>query len=260
MARLALTFLGSFQVALDGRPVTEFATDRARALLAYLGVERDRPHRREALAALIWPDQPEDRARQSFRQALFHLRQALCDGTSTCPFLLVEHNEVQLNPNADVVVDVTDFTELARICESHRHTSRNLCLPCLHRSEAMLALYRGEFLAGSLLTDSQAIRGMGIAEAGVAAYTGHGMSVAVSRLSRAPRRRCKASRYVQQQVQLEPWREEAHRQLMRLLILADQRSAALAQYEMCRRILKAEFSVEPAKETRQLWAQIRQEA
>ncbi len=257
MARLTLTLFGSFQVTIDDRSVTEFATDRARALLAYLAVERDRPHRREALAALLWPDQPEERARQSFRQALSHLRQALCDSKASCPFLLVERNEVQLNPDADVYLDVADFTKLADTCDSHRHRSRKLCLPCLHRSEAMLALYRGEFLAGSLLADSQLFEEWALLKrewlharavecmAQLADFYEHRGDVV------------KASRYVQQQVQLEPWREEAHRQLMRLLILANQRSAALAQYEMCRRILQAEFGVEPAAETRQLWAQIR---
>ena len=38
-------------------------------------------------------------------------------------------------------------------------------------------------------------------------------------------------------LELDPWREEAHRQMMRLLAASGQRSAALAQYERCRRVL-----------------------
>ncbi|MGB5060569.1 MAG: hypothetical protein WBO48_17855, partial [Candidatus Promineifilaceae bacterium] len=63
-APLRITLFASFQVALNGRSITDFATDKARALLAYLAVERQRPHRRESLAALLWPDQPDARARQ----------------------------------------------------------------------------------------------------------------------------------------------------------------------------------------------------
>ncbi len=48
---------------------------------------------------------------------------------------------------------------------------------------------------------------------------------------------------------LEPWREEAHRQLMLLLARSGQRSAALAQYEACRRALAEELGAEPARET-----------
>ena len=56
------------QVTLDGAPVTGFESDKVRALLAYLAVESDRPHRRETLAGLLWPEQPENAARLSLRQ------------------------------------------------------------------------------------------------------------------------------------------------------------------------------------------------
>jgi DNA-binding SARP family transcriptional activator len=50
-----------------------------------------------------------------------------------------------------------------------------------------------------------------------------------------------AQRYARRQLALEPWREHAHRQLMRALARGGDRSAALAQYEACRRILAAEL-------------------
>ena len=46
-------------------------------LLAYLGLNGERPHRREALRALFWPDKPPLAAANNLRQALWHLRQAL---------------------------------------------------------------------------------------------------------------------------------------------------------------------------------------
>ena len=52
MPHLSLSLLGSFQAALDGLPVTGFKSNKERALLAYLAVEADRPHRREMLAGL----------------------------------------------------------------------------------------------------------------------------------------------------------------------------------------------------------------
>jgi hypothetical protein len=59
MARLELSFLGPFQVRLEGRPVTSFEADKVRALLVYLAVEASRPHRREQLASLFWPGWPD---------------------------------------------------------------------------------------------------------------------------------------------------------------------------------------------------------
>ena len=55
----------------------------------------------------------------------------------------------------------------------------------------------------------------------------------------------------------DPWREEAHRQRMSALARAGQRSAALAQYQTCRRILEKELGVEPSAETTALYEQIR---
>jgi DNA-binding SARP family transcriptional activator len=52
--------------------------------------------------------------------------------------------------------------------------------------------------------------------------------------------------YARRQIELEPWQEEAHRQVMRLLAQSGQRSAALAQYETCRRLLAKELGVQPA--------------
>ena len=64
-------------------------------------------------------------------------------------------------------------------------------------------------------------------------------------------------RFAQRLLALEPWREETHRQVMRLLAYSGQRGAALAQYETCRRVLAEELGVEPAAETTRLYEQIR---
>ncbi|MCB0110697.1 MAG: AAA family ATPase, partial [Caldilineaceae bacterium] len=58
-------------------------------------------------------------------------------------------------------------------------------------------------------------------------------------------------------VELEPALEEAHRQLMRLLALTGQRTAALAQFEKCRMLLQQEMDVEPADETLALFSAIK---
>lgn len=67
----------------------------------------------------------------------------------------------------------------------------------------------------------------------------------------------RAQRYARRQLALEPWREEAHRQLMRALALAGDRSAVLAHYKTCCRLLADELGVEPAPETTALYERIR---
>jgi DNA-binding SARP family transcriptional activator len=111
-AHLCVHLLGSFTVALDDEPVTAFATDKTRALLAYLAVEADRAHRREALAGLLWPDYPERSARRSLTSALAALRQAIGDRQATPPFLHISRQTIQFNTASDAWVDVTAFSGL----------------------------------------------------------------------------------------------------------------------------------------------------
>jgi len=256
MPRLSISLLGSFQTTLDGQPVTDFVTDKTRALLAYLAVERDRPQRRETLAGLLWPDQPDQDARRNFRQALFNLRQALSDN-ETQSLLCIDRTEVQLNPDAELWVDVEAFTRLLDACDQHRHRRVDNCRPCVLRLEQLLKLYRGEFLAGFSLDDSTLFEEWLLLKREWL----HGRAVeALITLAHYHEQRgeyAPARRYAQRQVQVEPWREEAHRQLMRLLARDGQRSAALAQYQTCARVLRTELGVEPGAETTALFDQIK---
>ena len=52
MAHLTIRLLGALQVTLDGAPLTDFESDKERALLAYLAEESGQPHTREKLAGL----------------------------------------------------------------------------------------------------------------------------------------------------------------------------------------------------------------
>ncbi len=257
MPRLSLHLLGPARVTLDDRPVSDFATDKARALLFYLAVEAGSAHRREALTGLLWPDQPEERARQSLRQALLNVRQALGGDEASDALLLATRDAMGLRPGADVWLDVAVFSEEMAACERHRHRRLASCRPCLERLRRAVALYRGDFLAQFHLADSDIFEEWAV----LRREWLHRRAVeALSYLADYHERRGEwgaAREYATRQVQLEPWREEAHRQLMRLLALEGQRSAALAQYEACRRALHNELGVEPAAETSALFARIR---
>lgn len=59
-----------------------------------------------------------------------------------------------------------------------------------------------------------------------------------------------------QQLEIEPWDERTHRQVMRLLASSGQRGAALAQFSACQRVLKTELGVAPEEETLALYQDI----
>ena len=79
MAHLALALLGPFQAMLDGQPAEGMGSAWRRALLAYLAVERGREHPREELAALLWPERPDQEALSALRYVLSNLRSTLGD-------------------------------------------------------------------------------------------------------------------------------------------------------------------------------------
>src|SRR3712207_5277085 len=111
MMPLSIALLGPVEVMLDGEQLPGFTYKKVRALLAYLAVEADHPHTRAHLAALLWPDAPERQARQNLSQALTLLRDILGErrASGADPVLLVTFDTVQLNPAADVTVDVRRF-------------------------------------------------------------------------------------------------------------------------------------------------------
>ena len=119
MNRLQISLFGPFRVTLDGEPVTRFEADTARALLAYLALHArtGAPCRRETLAGLLWPEQPEAEARHNLRQALSRLRKAINDRAAALSFLLITRQTIQLNSESDCWLDVDTFDELIAACQ-----------------------------------------------------------------------------------------------------------------------------------------------
>jgi DNA-binding SARP family transcriptional activator len=131
MARLQLSLLGTFRATLDGVALSAFGYDKVRALLAFLAVECDRPHHRETLAGLLWPEQPERTARLNLSQALSRLRRILDDERADPPFVDVTRQTLQFNPASDHWLDAVAFTQALDACEKHAHARLEDCGECL---------------------------------------------------------------------------------------------------------------------------------
>jgi DNA-binding SARP family transcriptional activator len=143
---------------LDGQPVSGFESSKVRALLAYLAVEADSAHSRNALIGLLWPDRPERAARSNLSQALANLRQVIGDRQAKAPFLLISPSTIQFNRASDFSLDLSAFSALLLACDRHTHRRKDRCRSCLGRMEDALALYRGCFLEGFLVADCAAFQ------------------------------------------------------------------------------------------------------
>jgi DNA-binding SARP family transcriptional activator/predicted ATPase len=275
MEVLKVLLLGSFQVMLGDRPLDRFDTDKVRALLAYLAVEGDRLQRREHLAGLLWPEHPQEGALRNLRLTLYRLRQTLDKAARqarlaiSSPLLAFpDRQTVQFNPGGAVWLDVNEFERLWEASETHPHEALGTCPTCIERLRRAVSFYRGDFLEGFSLKDSygfdewvllrrerlhrQAVDALDWLVEHFLAQTENAASAA--QLAALENARA----YAQRLLQIEPWRESAHRQLMQAMALSGQNQEALAQYEICRRILADEFGVEPDEATLQLYQQVRQ--
>ncbi|MBI3958357.1 MAG: tetratricopeptide repeat protein [Chloroflexi bacterium] len=256
MASLEISLLGRFQVTRDRQTATEFEADTARALLAYLAMQAGTSIRREFLAGLLWPEQAESTALRNLRSALNRLRNVIGDKAADPPFLAISRKALAFNPDSDYWLDVTVFAAALQATESHRHRRLEGCPFCLKRLRQAADLYRGDFLTGL------SVESIDFAEwATLQREVFHRQAVeACFALAEHHLRRgehIQAQRYARQQLALEPWREEAHRQLMTALAASGQRSAALAQYARCQEVLERELGVPPEEETLALYRHIR---
>jgi ABC-type oligopeptide transport system substrate-binding subunit/DNA-binding SARP family transcriptional activator len=255
MAAFQLALLGSYQLSVAGALVAQFPTAKVQALLAYLAVEVQTPHARDTLIGLLWPDYTPESARHNFRQTLFRLRQVIPPA-----HLLVTNQTVQFNSASEYRLDVTTFTELITACRRHAHAHPSACADCIERLQQAVELYRGEFLAGFFLDDCPAfeewilLKREWLRRQALQAF--FDLAVYYERQEAYAR----AEVYAWRQVELDPPREEAHQQLMRVLALSGRRSEALAQYASCRRLLAEELGVEPGAETIALYERIRSDA
>jgi DNA-binding SARP family transcriptional activator/predicted ATPase len=232
---LRLRLLGTPRVSLGDAPLT-FHRRAALALLAYLAVT-GKPHRREALATLLAGDAGDSRANKLLSNVLTDLRSVVGD------HVLITRQVVALDAGLPLWVDVLAFRESlatgvaealpAAIALHEDALLTGLALRDAPEFEDWLRSERERLqteLAAALqaVLDDQVLRG----------DTGGGIATARRLLA------------------LEPWREEAHRGMMLLLARDGQRSAALSQYETCRRALLEELGAEPEEDTVALYRRL----
>lgn len=255
MPHLTLNLLGPFQALLDDAPVP-FRSDKERALLAFLAVEADRPHRREALTGLLYPDQEQAHAQSNLRKTLFRLRAALGE-TDDAGILLVTPKTVQFNPAAPHTLDAQKFrAEMERV-RTHKHRRVETCAVCAANLATACEIYRGEFLAGFNRSGSDAFEEWAvITREQLHQHALDALEQLIAfHLQRSDWER--AAAFARRMFELESWRESAHRALMTAFAAQGQRAAAFAQYDACKKILREQFDAEPEHETRALYETIR---
>jgi DNA-binding SARP family transcriptional activator len=246
----------SYQLSLLGGPRLErggqtvpIERRKALALLAYLALTGE-CQRREALAAMFWPEADSSEGRAALRRTLSVLNSALDGG------LDAQRDIVGLLP-AQVELDVNRFRRSVATAHEHHEAGEALCPSCLAGLAEAAALYRGDFMDGFTLRDSpmfddwqmqqtETLR-RELAECLELLAMGYALQ-GDYRSALEPARRW---------VALDPLHEPAQRLLMKLYAWSGQPAAALRVYQECVRVLEAEMGLAPQPETKRLDEAIR---
>jgi DNA-binding SARP family transcriptional activator/tetratricopeptide (TPR) repeat protein len=222
---LRVRLFGAFALESEGVALPMPERRRACALLGWLALHHGM-HPRSEVAGRFWPDVLDSSARKSLRTELVAVRRAL--GAAGEGVLVATRDTVGLVGDG-VCVDAREFARLVR--EGRLEEAVDLCdgelLPGLDAEwvyEAREAHRRrlGDVL-GRLASDAEAA----------------GALKDAIRISRRG-------------VELDPLREDAHREHIRRLIAAGEVAAARLAFDGLARRLRTELHVAPSRETRRL--------
>jgi DNA-binding SARP family transcriptional activator len=228
--------LGRFEVRRSGREVS-WRSKKARDLLKILAARRGRPAPRELLIEELWPGETPDKAANRLSVALSTIRATLDPDKrfDADHFLRVEKGAVELvRPSVAVDVDAY-FAEAAAGFELIRDGRREEAVERLEYAES---LYGGDFLEEDRFEDwAESLR-----EEARTVY------VSVARALAGHSVDCEhhdnALRYLLRILEQDPYDEEAHLEVARILTLAGRHGEARRAY---RRYLRrmGEIGVEP---------------
>ncbi|GAB4280208.1 MAG: BTAD domain-containing putative transcriptional regulator [Candidatus Promineifilaceae bacterium] len=242
MSKLTITLLGTPKFQLNNKPIPQLNSRKAKALLIYLAL-MGQSQSREKLAGLLWGDFPEEKARTNLRGELRRLR------TCVSEHILTSRYEVAFDNTSEHMLDVVQFQALTKQPNA-----------TVSDWETAVSLYKGPFLDSFYLPDAPEFD-----QWAASLREQYRRSLIQTRYNLAiyytnQHQYATALTHAQELLHIEPWYEEAHRQIMLLLALEGQRAAALDQYQLCKRILDEEFGVPPSSATQELFYQIESEA
>jgi DNA-binding SARP family transcriptional activator len=250
MFPLKIRLLGKFSLVHNDRELECLASTKAKELLCYLLLHRDRPHSREILASLLWGDCTTAQSRKYFRQTLWQLQQAF---HSVSPggqirLLHVDGEYLRLDSDAELWLDISVF-------EKAFSPVRGITGEQVEDQQAQIlrnavSLYSGDLLEGWFqdwcIYHRERLQSIYLAMLdklmGYCEFQ-HDYESGIS--------------FGELLLHQDNTQERTYFRLMRLHYLSGDRAGALRQFQRCAAALETELGVKPAKRTVELYDQIR---
>lgn len=247
---LSVRFFGKFEIQSQEGLWCCRENCKVHELLSYLLLHRNVPQTREQLASVFWGETATQQSKKYLRQTLWHLH-SLCKsqlGLGAHELFLTENETIVCNPDIDLWIDVEAFQSAL----NHFRPNTVIEEPAAQQLRQAVDLYQGDLLEGWYsdwcLYEREHLQNLFLA--------------VLDKLTTY----CELQGdyesgvwYATRILKCDPARERAHQQLMRLMYLIGDRTAALRQYEHCREALQKELGVAPSRQTRMLYDRICQD-
>jgi DNA-binding SARP family transcriptional activator len=241
---LAVNMLGSIEVFRNqSEPSPEDAWRLAKSLqiLCYIASRRNHRATKDSLVELFWPDADVDTIAKNFHPMISHARKALNLGqVIKKDFILYREGAYLLNPQYRYRIDTEEF-EL-QVTEARRKRQGGDAESAAQMTVEAVALYRGDFLEELYSEWAEELRSyyrdlyLEALKDLAAFYGARGDHEQVIR-------------YGQQILQRDPYREDAHCQVMEAYVGMGNRAAAIEQFDRLRKLLRGELGVAPLPAT-----------
>jgi DNA-binding SARP family transcriptional activator len=249
MMQLEIFLLGSGVVRRDTE--LNFRTRKVLALLAFLAVEGGMQSR-DRLAGLLWVDATPEAGRNSLRNTLSYLREALGGEKH----LRIERQALGLNLESCVMVDVHELERAAKLALEPGDVALE---EQLSKLEMAANLYKTEFLTGFALGDDGEFEAWLLEKRDL--YQRHIQTVLerLAQLQSNAGQPLSAIETAAKLVALDHLNETGYRVLIGLQHANGDRAGALKSFENLQNILHTEFNLAPSPETSALAERIRLE-
>jgi len=248
---LTVRTLGHPEIYRD--PEKPFAPDawttrRARDIFCFIASSRKRRISKDVLVESFWPDEDPEAIEKNFHPTISHIRKALNSNQSLKQnFIVFREGAYQLNPELSYSIDTEDFDRLIADAEAAKKQKDN---ETFRRSlESAFELYRGEFMSGVYEEWAEERR----------AYYAEQFDRVVSALAKlafGEKRLAAELKYAQSVVKADPFREDMHRLMMKVLAAQSKPAAVKKQFEALKATLAAELGIEPSAETRRVYQEL----
>jgi ATP/maltotriose-dependent transcriptional regulator MalT/DNA-binding SARP family transcriptional activator len=241
---LTVNMLGPIEVyrnRLEPSPDDAWRLTKSLHILCHIASHRNHRATKDSLVDLFWPDADADTIAKNFHPMISHARKALNLGqVIKKDFILYREGAYLLNPQYRYQIDTEEFELL--IAEARKKRQSGDTEGAAQMTVEAVGLYRGDFLEELYSDWVEELR----------SYYRDLYLEALKELAGFYAARDdheQVVRYCQKMLQRDPYREDAHCQVMEAYVGMGNRAAAIEQFDRLRKLLRSELGVAPLPAT-----------